>query len=511
MRNVLLACLLLAIQSGASALGDQPDRVVQQVNTQLAQLLESQPQMVIDRPTFLRRASLDLIGRIPTAAEARAFASSDSRESRSQAIARLSHSPAAARRLATFVRSLWFPQTSVAPYEYLAPDTETWLADQLNHDRPLNEVARQLISVAYAPQADESGGSQVSRLTTPKTLIEANDHLPERMAANATSAFLGVDLSCAQCHDHPFDAYSQEQFWQTAAFFIPMSRSDEQRKWNEMEIEIPDAGISVRPALFADESYLEPQPHAVPLASGREAFAGWVSQNGNPYFARWTVNQLWAEYFGEPLVTLQPGLEPNAIRTAALDILAEGFVEHDFNLRWLAETIVSTDAYQTHGTNRPATQSDPYPYMTTRGLTGPQLYDSLNVAAGKPPVRSDLDSAQQLHDRQAFVQLFPAYRSVDVERSATQALSLMNGEKIARLSDPEANPLVQGLAQAPFLSQRERIASLFWATLNRPPNDWEWGRLQASGFMQDDPSERDQRLSDLFWVLVNSVEFNTNH
>lgn len=511
MRQILLTCLLFAAPGNAAALGDQPQSIAEEVNARLAQLLESSQREVADRPTFLRRASLDLIGRIPTAAEARNFAASYPGETRQQAIRRLSHSPAAARRLATFVRTLWFPQTSVAPYEYLVTDTEAWLADQLSRDRPLNEIARQLIAVSYAPQANGEGESQSSRLTTPKTLIEANDHRPERMAANATGSFLGVDLSCAQCHDHPFDAYSQEQFWQTAAFFVPKVRLNEQLEWHELEIEIPDAGMSVRPALFTDSSELVSMDRISQPTSGREIFATWLSQKSNPFFARWTVNQLWAEYFGEPLITLQPDQTVNPVRAAALDILANAFVEHNFDLRWLAETIVATDAYQMHNRGRTTTATDPFPYRKTRGLTGPQLYDSLHIAAGKPPLRSDLDSPERLHDRQAFLQLFPAYRSVDVERSATQTLSLMNGDKIARLSDPSSNPLVQGLAAAPFLSERDCIESLFWATLGRSPSQRDWDSLRVAGYVEQDRAQRSQRLAELFWVLINSVEFNTNH
>jgi len=510
-RFAIHACLLALMLLPGQVLAASPGDVAQEVNARLASLLESDNVQTADRTTFLRRASLDLIGRIPTAAEARAFASASSQETRVQVVRRLSRSPATAKRLATFVRTLWFPQTSVAPYEYLASDTEIWIADQLSHDRPLNEIAQELISVSYAPQSSEQEQSEPGRRSTPKTLIAANDHRPERMAANATGQFLGVDLSCAQCHDHPFDAYSQEQFWQTAAFFVPPSRSEQERPWQELEIEIPEAGRSVRPVLFTHAAVAESLSSSSQARSGREVFAHWVSQPGNPFFARWTVNQLWAEYFGQPLVTLQPDQIADPVREQTLAMLADAFAEHQFDLRWLAETIVSTDAYQTSDTGPQGSSQMSYPFMTTRGLTGPQLYDSLNVAAGRPPLRSDLDSAEKLHDRQAFVALFPAYRSVDVERSATQALSLINGDKIAELTDPTSNPLVQGLAAAPFLSERDCVASLYWSTLGRAPSDRDWDALRRSGYLEEDPSSRGQRLSDLFWVLINSAEFNTNH
>ncbi len=511
MRSVYGACLLLLCTWAGAAFGNPPQTIVQQLDEKLAQLRESDQYQTADRATFLRRSMLDLVGRIPTAAEAREFASADSTETRRQAAQRLSQSPAASRRLAAFVRTLWFPQTSVDPYEYLAADTEAWIADQLNHDRPLNEIARELISVSYAPETSDAASNNSNQLTTPKTLIEANDHRPERMAANATGSFLGVDLSCAQCHDHPFDAYSQEQFWQTAAFFLPSSRAEESLAWHELEIEIPDAAISVRPVLFTATSSSTQPLRDSQLTSGREVFADWVGQTKNPFFARWTVNQLWAEYFGQPLVTLQPDQVGDPIREEALDLLAEAFVEQRFNLRWLAEVIVSTSAYQTLDDGPSDTTSTRYPYMTIRGLTGSQLYDSLNIAGGKPPIRSDLDSAEQLHDRAAFLQLFPTDRSVDVERSATQALSLMNGDKISQLTDPRSNLLVQGLTDAPFLSQRECIESVFWSTVNRPPSQRDWEQLRAAGYLNADATNRGRQMSDLFWVLVNSVEFNTNH
>lgn len=507
----ILLCSLGLVFSIGPANSCKGEEVVATVNLQLSKLLESTDTDVCDRSTFLRRVSLDLIGRVPTAAEAREFARNDTSESREQVVERLSRSPAVAKRLAIFVRAFWFPQTSVAPYEYLAKDTEAWIVVQLRQSRPLNRIAEDLIAVSYAPQATEDKSEKQIVLSIPKTIIEANDHRPERMAANATGDFLGVNLSCAQCHDHPFGSWTQDQFWQTAAFFVPMRRhAEDHRRWDELTIEIPDSGRSVHPVLFTSED----MPHVAGLsrvAAGREVFASWLSGLQNPYFARWTVNQLWAEYFGEPLVTIQPSLVAHPAREETLNTLTAAFIEHEFDLLWLAQTIVLTDAYQTQCQLESTIHKSDYPYAMVRGLTGSQLYDSLSIAAGRPPIRPDLDTAEKIQKRDGFLNAFPTDRSVDVERSATQVLSLMNGGTAEELCNLRSNPLIHGLANAPFLSEQECVESMFWATLGRSPSDPEWKMLRASKYLDDDPSSRGKRLSTLFWVLVNTVEFNTNH
>ncbi|GAA4420372.1 DUF1549 domain-containing protein [Bremerella cremea] len=501
-----LAILLLLL----AALPCSANEIAAQIDKQLNSLLPAGTAAAVpcDEATFLRRVSLDLIGRIPTAAEAQAFASRKNPNARAEVIAELANSPAAAQRLATFVRSLWFPQTSVAPYEYLAPDTEAWVAQQLRRGEPLNEIARQLISVSYAPQT--GAGKNEALLSVPKTIIEANDHRPERMAANATGEFLGVDLSCAQCHDHPFHAWSQDQFWQTAAYFEPLKSGETAHDaWQKQTIAIPDTERTVSPALFTGESW-SPDVALATAISGREVFAQWVSQQSNRYFARWTVNQLWAELLGEPLVTLHPEQFSPAAREQTLELLSHEFVKRRFDLRWLASTIVATQAYQAKSTANSGIESE-YPFIQVRGLTGPQLFDSLSVAAGRPPIRTDLDSAETIVRRSDFVAAFPAYRTVDAQRSATQALALMNGPIVEQFCVPQSNPLVQGLAAAPFLSEEECVTSLFWSTLGRAPHDEEWKRLSQRGFLQEDADTRARRLSELFWVLINTVEFNTNH
>ena len=237
---------------------------------------------------------------------------------------------------------LWFPQTSVSPYEYLANDTETWIAFQLGQGRPLNQIAEDLIADSYAPQEGQQEAGRQLVLSIPKTIIEANDHRPERMAANVTGSFLGVDLSCAQCHDHPFDSWTQNQFWETAAFFVPMRQHAEDRQlWDELMIAIPETDRSVHPALFTGEALPRGKEQSS-LTSGREAFASWLSGTKNPYFARWSVNQLWAEYLGEPLVTMQPDQMIHPVREEALNILTAAFIDHECDLLWLAQTIFCT-------------------------------------------------------------------------------------------------------------------------------------------------------------------------
>ena len=498
--------------SGSSLVAQSPasSEVATRIDQQLVRLWEVEqvsPAPPTSREEFLRRVSLDLLGRIPTPAEVRQFAS-DSAPSRAELVASLVENPATALNLGTFFQRLWFPQTEVDPYRYLAIDTRRWISVQLQQDRPLNEVAEAMIAVPFA--AADSQASQWG--TIPKTIIEANDHLPERMAANATTSFLGVDLSCAQCHDHPFGEWSQDQFWQTAAFFAQSdSEVDANFRLADLRLEIPDQDRSVQPVLFSGDTLtFETDAH---FANGREVFSRWTSLPENEYFARHTVNQVWAELFGDPLVDdMEPSSASRSIRAEMLDELAAAFAESGFRLRWLMTTLFSTEAYQL--SSRIDHEANPHGHFhvgAVRGLAGRQLHDSLRTAAGLPLLRDDLDSAAEIQTREDFVEQFQLGQSKTAPRSISQTLALMNGDFVEKIASPQKSPLIESLAAAPFLTEKTCVETIYLATLGRHPDDTEWKRLESLELVKDDFGSRRQRYADLFWVLVNSVEFSTNH
>lgn len=462
MPRTFLVCLLLALPLRAAP---TPAALAAQVDAHLAAAWAREQVRPAPRcadATFVRRVYLDLVGRIPTPAEVRDFTGD-----RPALVARLVRSPAHARHQALFWRRQWVPQADTPRFAPLAADLDDWLTRQVRAHTPYDRLVRDLL------------------LGAPAGFLSAGEFKPENLAANTTRAFLGINLDCAQCHNHPFARWTREQFWETAAFFT-----------RDRRITVPDTNRKpLAPRLLNGQV---PQWPAAPAAdSGRQALAVWVTARANPYFARNAVNRLWADLLGTGLVEPLDDLSDDnpASQPRVLDDLAAAFAASGFDLRYLTETIVLTRAYQLASVG-PASDPSLFARAAVRGLTGEQLYDSLRVAAGLPPQRDDLTPATGPDERQAFAARFRIERSGTAQRSILQSLALMNGP----LTDPKSTPTLRAVVGSPFLDARGKVTALYLAALGRKPGD-EAARVSTDA----------AALADLFWALLNSTEFSTNH
>lgn len=473
-----------------------------------------EPAQPCDASVFVRRATLDLAGRIPTAVEARQFAQTDSDEHRRELVELLSKNAANDGKLAATLRKIWFPQTDVAPYQYLSIDTERWIARQLRDRRPLNEIASMLIAVSDGDQPSNQANAAPNN-HPPRTFIAANDHRPDRMADNAAGAFLGVDLSCAQCHDHPFGSWTQDQFWQTAAFFQRTPPALNQKlDLAAISIEIPDGDRQATAALFTGE--MVPAEIIARSSTGRTAFANWVGDPNNPYFAKHTVNQFWEAYFGRPLVaSVYSDSEDEAQLASLLSEIASAFKARQFDASWLVRAMLQTQAYQassvTEHVSRPEVANRFFALAAIRGLSGEQLFDSLLTAAGRPLIREDIGDLIRINERKEFREIFQMANASQPQRSVTQTLKLMNGRFTEQLYSEHENATISALANAPFMSEDECITTLFQATLARSPSAAELTQLRKAQLHVNDQATRANRYRNVFWLLINTIEFNTNH
>ena len=454
-----------------------------------------------DDATFVRRIYLDLAGRIPTVAEAREFLAETAPDKRAKLVARLVDSGAHFRHTATFWRREWVPQADTPQFASLANDIEEWLAVKL-HDRvPYDRIVRDLMTASLAKTRQE----------TPTTFFAASEFKPENLAANTTRAFLGVNLDCAQCHDHPFARWTRDQFWQTAAFFArpPTGRLENVR----LELTVPNTKKILKARLLTDPQPLWPE--VLKDDTGRTLLATWVTAKDNPYFARNAVNRVWANLFGTGLVEPLDDLsgENPASHPELLDELAKAFADSDFDLKSLTTAIVLSKAYQLSSVLPQGGSSDTrlFARSAVRGLTGEQLFDSLRVAAGLPPVRPDLDPASVVQAKKQFSEKFRIERAGTAQRSILQSLSLMNGKLMADMTDVAKTPTLRAVADAPFLNTGGKIDALYLATLGRKPNADELGPLVK--YVEKGGADGDigKALADVFWAVLNSSEFNTNH
>jgi hypothetical protein len=309
--------------------------------------------------------------------------------------------PAHARHFAAVWRCIWLPQTETPPHDYLRDELDEWVTVQFQSGASYDRIVRQLLSVA--PPASPAGNAE--RQTTPVTFLLANDMRPEELAANTTRELLGVNLECAECHDHPFAAWKREQFWQTAAFFARGASSQA-----IPNIAIPDSGQTVAAQVWTGESIAWPDDRDA--ATPRHVLAQWVTSPRNPLFAQNAVNRLWAYLLGaalcEPVDDLtSAGEGPHAELLAEL---ADQFVSHGFDVDFLTQAILESRVYQlSAGQSRETPESSDFSAAAVRSLSGEQLFDSLQVATGRALVQADLESAERLLGRRRFVDAFRTY------------------------------------------------------------------------------------------------------
>lgn len=468
---------------------------------------------------FVRRIYLDLAGRIPSASEAREFGDDAAPGKRAALVENLVARATFAAYMASVFRDQLVPTaTDDLSLRQEAPRLELWLRLKFIEHTPYDRMVRELLTAEAAqPQAMNAVAVRPSLEPSPRAFYSANEFKPENLAGSAAKTFLGVQLACAQCHDHPFADWKQEQFWSFAAFF---SRTGQPAgdKAGPLEIEISDTGKKA-PARFLD-GQAPPESQADPRAT----LAAWITAPENPYFARAIVNRLWAHFFGlglvEPVDDLNPANAPS--QPEVFELLTQQCLAHGFDIEFLVQAITATRAYQLTSEAPPGVASGDesllrhFARMPVRSLSAEQLFDSVVEATGyrEPPSRNRNSIDAVLNSARAqFLNRFATStsRRTEGEASILQALTLMNGTLVSQATSLEESQTLRAVVEAPFLDNGEKLDALFFATLSRPPRADEREPLWAALESAPDAKNRDAALSDVFWALVNSSEFLTNH
>jgi hypothetical protein len=460
---------------------------------------------------FLRRASLDLVGKIPTAGEARDFLDDPDPGKRSALVDRLLDSPAYAARTALLWRQLLLPETDDQA-GVSSGGLEAWLRKKVDEDAGYDQIVREVLAARLVTGARDARDLMASPTAepSPTAFYSARGGKPEVLAGDAARVFLGIRVQCAQCHNHPFAKWKREEFWGFAAFFagvpqpasdapaILLPREDPQRR----ELTIPGTSKVVK-AAHLDHS----APAWRPRAGTREILADWVTSPDNPYFARAAVNRVWARFFGNGLIDPVDDIESEGdpALAALLDEIARDFRAHGYNLKYLIRALMATRAYSLSSAAGPDTSAATplFSRMPVRGMSPDQFVDSLAQATG----------CELGEQRARLLELFTE-RDVPPTESQTsilQALTLMNGSFLGGATRPETGEVIGAIAEAPYLDTAGRVEMVFLATLSRLPRPEE--RSLAIGYIDRRKAEADRAraLSDVFWALLNGPEFRTNH
>lgn len=465
---------------------------------------------------FIRRVYLDLAGRIPAVSEAREFLESDDPHRRSRVVDQLLQDPAYVRHMTIVWRNALIPQAmSQLEFRGVVPGFDAWLWERLATNVPYDRLVHQIITTEVF--TDDSSNQEATRADA---FFVVRGMMPESLASGTIRSFLGVRLDCAQCHDHPFDKWKQEQFWNIAAFYSGFSRDEDSpdvmptREARERRsISIPGTDDTV-PAVF-----LTGDTPADEVTAPRTQLADWVVDAQNPWFARMAANRLWAQFFGhgivDPIDDFSDDNPPS--HPQVLQLLADQLVAHDFDLTFLIRAIVGSNVYQRSSIHSHDSQVEPelFAKAAVRGLSPEQFFDSLAEAVGfyQPYRRENPFVVDDNSPRGRFIELFrsDAESSVDHRTTILQALAMMNGEFVAEATSLRDSRTLRAVTEFPLMSQEERLETLFLAALARRPTADEQTVFLDYIRQADDTDAQATALTDVFWALLNSSEFLLNH
>jgi len=489
-----------------------------------------------DDAEFLRRAYLDIGGKPPTAQQAATFLDSADADKR----AKLIDSLLASEDYGKHFGERWvnvFYLTTVNQSPRPPEPFKEWLAKSLNEGRGWDATTRDILT-ATGPLAEAPQG-----LFFYYNGDMNSQFAPKILAGNVAQVYLGVQLQCAECHDHPFSAWKQTDFWSLAAFFGQAARMETVENKNtpgvkerhieepkpgkkpstppkEISISIPNDGEARNggkkvPAGLLDGTKLT----ADPTKSHRPPFAEWLTAKDNRMFARATVNRFWAHFFGRGFVNPLNdfGDHNTPSHPALLDALADEFVASNFDVKHLIRCICLSETYQrtgkvAPGNDKPEAESL-FARMLPKVLTPEQVYDALCVALELPEIAPPPDPKKKPNPkapppptpRAVFVAAFrgpgEADEPTELKLGVPHALKLMNegyyntgGKVVDR---------VLGSAKAPT----DAVEQLFLAVLSRRPTADERGKFVT--FVEKQKSPRDAYCR-VVWVLLNSSEFMLN-
>ena len=500
----------------------------------LAQLqkLRLRPSPPADDTTFVRRAFLDTIGRLPTPDEARSFADDTAPDKH----ARLADSLLARPEFVDYWSYKWADILLVTSSK-LRPEPlrayAGWIRAQVAANRPWDEVVTDLVTAKGS--STENGA----------TNFFAVHQDPETMAENVSQAFLSLSINCAKCHNHPLEKWTNDQYYAFANLFSRVRAKgwggDPRSGDGQRTLYLEPRGDLIQPRTG------RPQPPAPldapaldPDAPGdrREALARWLTAPDNPYFARAIANRLWANFLGtglvEPVDDLRVSNPPS--NAPLLDALAGFLTARKFDLKALMREILVSHTYRRSGEALPENRDDTrhYARFQPRRLSAEVLSDAITDVTQVGDSFTELalndgsteatkayapgTRALQLNDsavKNYFLKTFGRNArdiTCECERSnqpsLVQVLHLANGSTINdKLAAPEGR--VSSLL-ARNLTPEEIVDELWWLSLSRPPHDPE--RAAAAAVLAAaPPDDRRAAVEDLLWSLLTSREVLFQH
>jgi len=486
------------------------------------------PSPVCDDATFIRRVTLDIAGRLPTPEEASAFLASPDAGKRDQVVETLLRSP----EYADYFANKWTAMLKnrrddasdiTSNFAFYA-----WVRDGLLANKPYDQMVRELLAATGTVIANPPV-AWYKRVKEPKQQLE-----------DVAQLFLGVRMQCAQCHHHPFERWSQDDYYSLAAFFTQVGRKPSATRGEDLifhkrGVAVANnikSGASLKPAALGDE-----MPAIAPDEDPRLKLADWMSSPDNPFFAKALVNRYWKHFFRRGLVEPEDDIRDTNPPTNPdlLAALEKHFVASGFDLKALVRVITQSNAYQLSAIPNEHNIADQQNYSRyyPRRLQAEVMLDAIDDLAGSRTDFPNLPAGTRAialpdnsyNNASPFLKVFgrPENESVcECERvqssSLAQSLHLMNAADIkGKLANGNGRALNLAKSDKP---PEEKIRELYMAAFSREPNAEELKvavdyltepRVDAAGNPVDPQKASQENFQDLIWALINTKEFLFNH
>lgn len=463
--------------------------------------------------TFLRRAYLDVIGRLPTPDEARTFLNDQSPNRRAELIDSLLDRP----EYADFWANKWADLLRPNPYRVGIKPTmalDAWIRDQFRRNAPYDQFVRELLT------------AQGSTWRNGAATLFRDRRTPDEITPVVSQLFLGIRLECAKCHHHPFEAWAQEDFYSLAAYFARVTHKGEgispPISGGEEVVYVAPSGSVAHPITGKT---LEPRPlfgEARAIGDGedpRAVVAEWIASPKNPYFAQVAVNRVWADLMGRGLVDPVDDLRATnpPSNPALLKALGESFAADGYDFKKLLRTIMTSYVYGISGETTPRNVSDTRNYSRhlRQRLRAEVLVDAVCDVTG---VSEEFDGMPQdtrsmeiwTHRVESlFLDAFgrpdanqdPPYERTS-DTTVVQALHLMNAPDLHKKVASDQGRAAQLAASDRTAAQI--VEELYLATYSRLPTAAELA--DVAPVIEQNPNRR-QATEDLMWALLNTPEF----
>ncbi len=481
-----------------------------------------------DDATFLRRVTLDITGRLPTQKESTDFVADRSPDKRNLAIDRLLKTPQYADYFASKWTLLLKNRREAASDITSNFAFHAWIRDSLLANTPYNQLVRELLA-ATGTVVGNPPVAWYKRVKDPKEQIE-----------DVAQLFLGVRMQCAQCHHHPFERWSQDDYYSFAAFFSQVGRKPTDTAGEDLifhkrglaTAKNVRTGATLRPAALGD-SVGEIGPDQDP----RLRLADWMSSEDNPFFAKAVVNRYWKHFFKVGLVEPEDDIRDTNPPTnpELLAAIERHFVDSGFDLKELVRVITRSRTYQLSAQPNEHNMVDRQNYSRfyTRRLPAEVLLDAVDDVTGATTRFANLPAgtrAVALPDNSynkssPFLRVFGRPESLSVcECERVQSSSLAQSLHLINSRDVKSKLGVSKGRAFTFVRSKEpveaSVRSLYLVAFSRTPTAAELKTaveylsepvLDTKGKPVAESTARQQNFQDLIWALLNTKEFLFNH